>query len=416
MQISTDKTVVLLLLGGRSVKQALQGRVLRVKTDRWLQIPTIAGAIKLPIRKEHTYLGTIIGYGKFERSAVSYRVQQARHTFNRLHGILISKALPLSTRVRLWLSCVGSVLLYSLPATMLDTNSASMLRTQVVKQLRRVARSPAHITHESNQSLLDRLGTPDVTEYLAELTRQRVGQAEKTLGHLHAAAVANHLNQLTSNHDLHAQQSAPTSTQLTEVTQIPKHPTSCPHCGIMFTSLHAVRTHIGKSHSDLSRAMTKTTYAERSFRHTAFMQYAKGGQPACKFCNKRFSSWRAFMGHFHQQACPLMFERSHPTGQLSGATDTLAEGALAPGSASAPEALPSTSLTDDIPLMQKPEIQLAAVQSPLKDLPKLIRDEINAGHCPACRYKCVSNRYLTRHAQQQHSTFRQAESLVRQWA
>ena len=122
------------------------------------------------------------------------------------------------------------------------------------------------------------------------------------------------------------------------------------------------------------------------------------------------------MGHFHQQACPLMFERSHPTGQLSGATDTLAEGALAPGSASAPEALPSTSLTDDIPLMQKPEIQLAAVQSPLKDLPKLIRDEINAGHCPACRYKCVSNRYLTRHAQQQHSTFRQAESLVRQWA
>ena len=112
MQISTDKTAILLLLGGSSARHALQNRVLPVKADRWLQIPTKTGTIKLPIRKEHKYLGTITGYGRFERSAVSYRVQQAWHTFNRLHRILTSKALPLSTRVRLWRSCVGSVLLY----------------------------------------------------------------------------------------------------------------------------------------------------------------------------------------------------------------------------------------------------------------------------------------------------------------
>ena len=80
MQISTDKTAILLLLGGSSARHALQNRVLRVKADRWLQIPTKTGTIKLPIRKEHKYLGTIVGYGRFERSAVSYRVQQAWHT------------------------------------------------------------------------------------------------------------------------------------------------------------------------------------------------------------------------------------------------------------------------------------------------------------------------------------------------
>ena len=86
------------------------------------------------------------------------------------------------------------------------------------------------------------------------------------------------------------------------------------------------------------------------------------------------------------------------------------------GSVIAPEVPTLTSQPEDIPLMPRLEVQHAAIHSPRHDLPQLIRKEINARHCPACRYKCVSNRYLARHAQQQHPTFKQTDSLVRQWA
>ena len=122
------------------------------------------------------------------------------------------------------------------------------------------------------------------------------------------------------------------------------------------------------------------------------------------------------MGHFHQQACPLMFQQSQPVRTASDAPSTPAEGAPAPGSVIAPEVPTLTSQPEDIPLMQRSEVQHAAIHSPHHDLPQLIRKEINAGHCPACRYKCVSNRYLARHAQLQHPTFKQTDSLVRQWA
>ena len=134
MQISVDTTVVLLHLGGHAVKKAMHRRVLRNKTDTWLETSTRAGPIRIPVRKEHKYFGAVIGYGRFEGAAVAYRVQQAWHTFNRIHRILTSKALTTLTRVRLWKACVGS--LYSLPSVALDAQSASQLRTQAVKQLR----------------------------------------------------------------------------------------------------------------------------------------------------------------------------------------------------------------------------------------------------------------------------------------
>ena len=124
MQISVDKTVVLIHLGGSAAKKAMHSRINRNKAETFLEVKTKAGPVRIPVRKEHKYLGAIITYGRFERSTVTYRLQQAWQTFHRLHRLLTSKALPTSTRVRLWRACVGSVLLYSLPSVGLDAQSA----------------------------------------------------------------------------------------------------------------------------------------------------------------------------------------------------------------------------------------------------------------------------------------------------
>ena len=419
MQVSVEKTVVLLHLGGSAAKKAMQGRVFRGRKDTFLEARTKTGPVRIPVRKEHKYLGAIITYGRFERSTVDYRLQQAWQTFHRLHRLLTSKALPTSTRVRLWQACVGSVLLYSLPSIGLDAQTAHKLRTQVTKQLRRVAKSPAHVTHESNQQLQSRLQTPDFPEYLADLTTKRVTQALHTLRHLQPPAVQQYMQQVVTNQRTHCQPRPSQSSHLTELTQVPRFPTTCPHCGITFSSLHAVRTHIGKSHPAESQAKTKTTYAERSHRTVAFMQYARDGQPECSSCGKRFASWRSFMGHFHQKACPVLHGQATPKFSAESAEEPPAQGVFAPGSASLQSSAlpaPSAQAASSVPLMQNPAVQAAARARSYSELSRLIRTEVLAGHCPECRYKCATNRYVARHAQQQHSQFRESEAAVRKWA
>ena len=416
MQISVDKTVVLIHLGGSAAKKAMHSSIIRSKVETFLEAKTKAGPVRIPVRKEHKYLGAIITYGRFERSTVAYRLQQAWQTFHRLHRLLTSKALPTSTRVRLWRACVGSVLLYSLPSVGLDAQSAHKLRTQVIKQLRRVAKSPAHVTHESNQQLQHRLQVQDFPDYLSSLTAKRVDLALRTLHHLQPPAVRQYLQQIVISQKTYSQPGPSQSSQLTELTQVPRFPTTCPHCGITFSSLHAVRTHIGKSHPAESQAKTKTTYAERSHRTVVFMQYAKDGQPECNSCGKRFASWRSFMGHFHQKACPVLHGQATQVLSEPATSEPPAHGMSAPGSASLPQPDPSNLPTSPVPLMQNPEVRTAACEHSYSTLSRLIRKEILAGHCPECRYKCATNRYIARHAQQQHSHFRQSEAVVRKWA
>ena len=93
MSVAFDKTVILLLLGGSSHATAVRGRICRAKAGRQLPVSTANGPVRLPIKREHVYLGVKIGYGSFERATVAYRIQQSWQAFNRLHRALICQAL-----------------------------------------------------------------------------------------------------------------------------------------------------------------------------------------------------------------------------------------------------------------------------------------------------------------------------------
>ena len=110
--------------------------------------------LQIPICREHTYLGSKIGYGLSDRSTVMYRIKQSWHLFHRLHRILNCKVLPEPTRIRLWVACVRSVMFCGLTTVLLDVPTAGHLRSQVRKQLRLVTRSPAHLSHEPNHLFL----------------------------------------------------------------------------------------------------------------------------------------------------------------------------------------------------------------------------------------------------------------------
>ena len=80
---------------------------------------------------------------------------------HRLHDLLKHRLLPLRERVLWCQSCVWSVANFGLTATGLDPASAQQFHSGIMKQLRAVARSPAHLSHETNAQMLHRLRLSD---------------------------------------------------------------------------------------------------------------------------------------------------------------------------------------------------------------------------------------------------------------
>ena len=86
MQVSVDKTEILLALAGPSYNQVAAPYVKRRKQEGYLQVSGKAGPINLPIKNSHTYLGIKISYQHFERLTMQYRLQQSWQAFHRLSG------------------------------------------------------------------------------------------------------------------------------------------------------------------------------------------------------------------------------------------------------------------------------------------------------------------------------------------
>ena len=198
MQVSTDKTVILLSLAGPAYDKVTAPFVQKRRKDRYLQVTTKQGPVQLPIRTSHLYLGVKISYQHFERLTMQYRLQQSWTAFHRLSRFLCSKQFSLQQRLRLWKTCVQSIARYGLAGVGLDEISAAKYRSHTVRQLRRISGSIAHLTHESNLDLLARLRVPDPVATLCDIIAVRVKKARQHLSHMHSATVDQWLTLLLS--------------------------------------------------------------------------------------------------------------------------------------------------------------------------------------------------------------------------
>ena len=190
---------------------------------------------------------------------MQYRIQQSWSAFHRLYRFLVSKSLPIADRPRLWRTCVQTALFYGLPAIQLDAHCCSALRTHVIKQLRSIARSPAHITHESNDAIRHRLRVTDVIEQITSATQARLAKARQHLAELQPLNVQQYWGTLEADGVSRSLKQHASVQSVTEVTQVFRQATPCPVCGNYFPSLHGVRTHLGKAHAETSTAYTQNS-------------------------------------------------------------------------------------------------------------------------------------------------------------
>ena len=319
---------------------------------------------------------------------------------------------------------------YGLTAIGLDAGSASMLSAQIMRQLRMVARSPAHVTHENNHDLLRRLGVDHPLAQLAKHCHARVRDCFANVGHLQPASVQEWWSLVASNLSGLANDTQE-SFSLREVTQVVTKQWECKECGQSFPTFHALQVHHGKTHA-VNRKETNPTM--KNLRHDSFRVHSTGGLPQCRHCGRRFHGWPQFMGHVSQQACPGLKLHAatdhhiHPThtqsvdiptdishGQTvqseAPAVNLPAYGESAPGEFAAPP----VQISEQLPLFAHPRIQQLAQKGQPKPLAKLICSIGYLNHCPECFQWVANPSYVARHANKMHQSVRQHQQAVRSW-
>ena len=110
LQVSGDKTVILLELKGKHSKKALKKYIVKTNRGRCLRFCYADQCVGLRIVQSHIYLGVCISYKRFEQESVNHRMKIAQSSFGRLRSILTCRAVPIAQRLELWRSCVISTL------------------------------------------------------------------------------------------------------------------------------------------------------------------------------------------------------------------------------------------------------------------------------------------------------------------
>ena len=409
MSISLDKTVILLAIKGRAAPQLLKTYVCHRRSTRFLRLAQGKTSTPLPIKSSHTYLGAKIGYGLFERETAQFRLSQAWVAFHRLHPLLKQQSVPLNRRLQLWLTCVWTITRYGLSSTGLDSHSAQKLSQNMYRQLRVVACSPAHVSHEDNAQLLRRLGITHPLHQLAQATQKRIALSRTHVGHLQPEHVTQWWEVVLSSLHQHVSDVEPRA-RLIEVSQLFQARHTCQDCGQTFPSHHALQVHRGKSHKPKlplvqPHAQTDSKPKRNDEQHR---RHALHGMPTCKHCLRSFHGWPEFSGHFTGFACPVLHsssanplhnEPSHP----------LADGAYAPERSKAND-------MESEPLFYRPDLQTLAEGKHLKQLAMAIRTSGRLQFCPECGQWCTKPAYLSRHANKLHPHMALHHQAICEWA
>ena len=339
LQVQPQKTKVVLALRGRQARLWIRRHTLDTPDGRVLLIPAPNGKPHhLPIVSSIKYLGVVLSYGDFEGATLTHRLSCAEANRSRILRILHSRSVSLRRRVQLWRACVFSSAVYGLHVVGLRPKHLRRLTVALVRHLRAIAGSFAHIHHEASRALLDRLGVADPLEAIRQRNQTLVESSWSTkdpqvshprvLGRLRVVNEA--LTRLSSS--LRAQTEAVQGELVDQV--LPSPPQSregapwgqlvhssgglkealfhCWHCDLCFAELAALKRHLQDAHD----AHTLPVSSE-----TGFREHSVGGMPVCAHCQADLVSWNNFKRHHRYRHCPVLWLRTQQSQDVSPPQD-----------------------------------------------------------------------------------------------
>ena len=311
---------------------------------------------RLPLRKQHVYLGAVISYGAFEVQNAQHRKHAGQAAFARMRPTLMSqRALSLDKRLRLWRTIVVPTTMYSLGASGLTKQAYDLIRVMFVKQIRAMARSPRHLTEESDNSLLSRLGMVmqqqrNTIEATQRILQESGGEDFRT----HPIIVQREMQLLEMVQAL--ERPSATGQDATSKCQ-------CDLCDKAFESEAALRSRKAKMHS-----------AERmSAEPTAFDRQRRGtdGMPKCSGCGHAFERWADLQKHIEENHC-----QGKPPSEVSQVKSIFV-------------------------VAQEGDMDIQALQR--DGLTEALRQELQQ-HCSYCRQWFPNDRYVKQHWSRVHKS------------
>ena len=215
----------------------------------------------------------------------------------RLSKFLFSKnGLSMKHRV---LTCIRSSLLYGLCGVGVTKKGLLEMRRFEIRHLRAIARSPRHLSHETNVELYECLGIKECGQALLDLMSNRVASLERHKTPYHGKVDI----LLWQQEKLQQQQEHFTSLSSQEVDNTLDTEVQCPQCQILVSNLSALKTHFAVKHGvSLIAAESLTLQAQQS---VDIAEHSVDGAPVCSYCRHSFRKWQSFRKHIAKH-CPVL--------------------------------------------------------------------------------------------------------------
>ena len=179
MQANADKSHFLVKAVGGPLHRWLAKRSFRERGALFYDMGTPFEPLKLAYSSSIDYLGVVVSYGAFEQQSMDKRLRAARANQALLRKFLYGrKGLTQTHKLSMYRTCIRSAATYGLPAVGVTPKSLRALHAFAIKTLRAIARSPRHLTHETNKDLYNRLGIRPVEDALLALIQNRLKELE----------------------------------------------------------------------------------------------------------------------------------------------------------------------------------------------------------------------------------------------
>ena len=229
MCINPEKSRLVVSLRGSAASRWMRLHSRQTPTGVLINLGTPISPTWIPRVNSIVYLGIVASFQGFELQTLRHRLQAASQNRHRLLKVLHSRVLTIHERVRLYVACVRSSLLYGLHATGLTAPAIRKLEAFDIRSLRAISKSPVHIPKESNVQLRARLKVCTPTQCLDKLLLKRIStlpDVDKPWFSKVQQALEAANSQSTQTVDLHFSPAGEPG--------IP-----CPECGVAFCNPHS---------------------------------------------------------------------------------------------------------------------------------------------------------------------------------
>ncbi|CAE7281246.1 unnamed protein product [Symbiodinium sp. CCMP2592] len=250
--------------------------------------------LQIPIVPHMKYLGIIASYSNFELQTCYHRQQAALGNRHRLARVLQHRQLTLQQRVRLYVACVRSSLLYGQHATGFTSSVLRRHDQFDARVLRAIAHAPAHLYKESTADLRIRLKVESPSTVLAQTLEGRI---RKTADAESVQWFSRLQQDLIS---LRAQPATGPATESSPFGREPQIGVACPECGQYFSTVQTMRTHQAKRHGYKGQNARPQPGVLDAVSYAAC---TVDGMPQCISCKRKFTRVEALKKHI-KSGCP----------------------------------------------------------------------------------------------------------------